>query len=460
MTTTPPGAGAADPPQILAELGAFLRIPSISTLPEHKPDVERAAAWVADYLRAAGLDAVRVIPTAGHPLVYGEWLRAPGRPTVLIYGHYDVQPADPLDEWRSPPFEPTVRDGNLYARGAADDKGQLYIHLRAVAHLLATEGALPVNVRFLIEGEEEISGQSIERYVQAESAALAADAVLISDSPMYAPDQPTICSGLRGAVFTELTVQTGAHDLHSGLYGGAAPNAIHVLAGILARLTDGARVAVPGFYDAVRPLTAAERAAWAALPFDAEQYRAAEIGAPALLDDPEYSILERTWGRPTLDVNGILGGFTGEGSKAIIPARAVAKVSMRLVPDQQPAAIAAALERYVGSLCPPGATVSLRVLNSAPPILVPTGGPIMAAAGAALQEVFGRPPVFTRMGGSIPIVALFMERLRAPCVMMCFGLPDDNLHAPNEKMALANITRGVAASQSFLRRLGAAPPTG
>jgi acetylornithine deacetylase/succinyl-diaminopimelate desuccinylase-like protein len=442
---------------VLAELDEFLRIPSISTLSEHRPDMERAAAWVAEFLRRAGLNHARVIPTSGHPLVYAEWLHAPGQTTILIYGNYDVQPLDPLDAWQSPPFEPTVRDGNLYARGAADDKGQIFIHMKTVERLLRDGGTLPVNVRFLIEGEEETSGKSIEEYVQAHADELACDAVLISDSPMFAPDQPTIGTGLRGALFTELTVTTGRHDVHSGLYGGAAPNAIHALCHILDALIDAeGRITIPGYYDAVRMPSDAERAQWAALPFDETAYREQEIGAPALVGEAGFPVLERTWARPTLDVNGIWGGFTGEGSKAIIPAQASAKVSMRLVPDQEPRQILAAFTRYVEQLCPAEARVTVRALTIGAPVLVDPDTPIMQAAGAALRDVFGKPAVYTRMGGSIPIVSLFMERLHAPTVMLGFGLPDDNLHAPNEKMRLANIYDGIRASTAFLRRLTSA----
>ncbi|HUS13518.1 MAG TPA: dipeptidase, partial [Chloroflexia bacterium] len=445
MTLGAPITVGAD--EVMAELGDFLRIPSVSTLLAHKGDIARAAGWVADYLTRAGLDHVAVIPTVGHPLVYADWLHAAGQPTVLIYGHYDVQPAEPLEPWHSPPFEPTVRDGNVYARGAADDKGQVYIHLKAVAELLRREGALPVNVRFLIEGEEEIGGKGIEEYVAAHPAALGCDAILISDSPMFAPGQPAICTGLRGSVFGTLTVRTGRQDLHSGLYGGVAPNAVNILCAIIAGLTDAqGRCTLPGYYDAVRPPSAAERAAWAALPFDVEAYRAHEVGAPALLPDAERTVLERVWGWPTFDANGILGGFTGEGSKAIIPAEARCNLSLRLVPGQEPAAVVAALRARIAALCPAWATHALVIHGLAAPVVLPTDLPVMHAAADALAAVFGRPPVFTRMGGSIPIVSLFQAHLHAPCVMMGFGLPDDNLHAPNEKMALANITGGITAA--------------
>lgn len=444
---------APDVAEVLAELGGFLRIPSVSTLAENASDIRAAAAWVLAYLRDAGLDHAALIETAGHPLVYADWLHAPGQPTLLIYGHYDVQPPDPLDAWHSPPFEPQLRDGNLYARGAADDKGQLYVHLKAVAGLLRAEGALPVNVRFLLEGEEEIGSPAITAHVQARPETLRADAVLISDSPMFADGQPALTLGLRGTVNVILTVQTAAQDLHSGLHGGVAPNAVHALSHIIAGLTDAdGRVRLPGYYEAVRPLPAPEREQWAALPFDEGQYRR-EIGAHTLIGEVEYSVLERQWARPTLDVTGFAGGFTGDGFKTIIPARAQAGVSLRLVPDQDPVQVAAALERTVRALCPPWATVTLQSAGDAPPVLVEPGAPVLQVAAAALTEAFGTAPVLMRMGGSIPIVSLFSTALDAPCVLMGLGLPDDNLHAPNEKMKLDNILRGITASVSFLRRL-------
>lgn len=442
-----------DEQTVLTELGAFLRIPSVSTLAEYAGDVAHAAQWVADYLTRAGLDHVRITPTAGHPLVYADWLHAPDQPTLLIYGHYDVQPPDPLDAWLSPPFEPTVRDGNVYARGAADDKGQIYVHMKAVERLLHQDGALPINVRFLIEGEEEISSKGITAYVEAHPDELRCDAVLISDSPMFADGQPALTLGLRGSVNINVTVQTLHQDLHSGLHGGVAPNAIHALALIIAGLTDrDGRVLLPGYYETVRPLSPMQREQWAALPFDEAQYRA-EIGASALIGEPGYSVLEREWARPTLDVTGIVGGFTGDGFKTIIPARAHAGISLRLVPDQDPAAIAAALTAQVQALCPPWATVTIQSAGDAAPVLVEPTAPVLGVAAAALADAFGKTPVLMRMGGSIPIVSLFSAALAAPCVLMGLGLPDDNLHAPNEKMKLDNIVRGITASASFLRRM-------
>ena len=442
----------------LRELNDFISIPSVSTLSEHKEDVLRAAEWVRGDLNCSGIENARLIETEsplGHPLVYADWLHAPGQPTILIYGHYDVQPPDPLDEWKSPPFEPTVRDGNLYARGAADDKGQLYVHLKAIEMLMRhNDSKLPINVKFLIEGEEEVGGEGIERYVKAHADELKCDAVLISDSHMFAEGQPAIDVGLRGMVYAELAVQGAAHDLHSGLYGGAVPNAINALCHIVAGLKDReGRIQVPGFYDDVRPVTPEEREEWAGLPFDEEEFRRHEVGSPALTGEPGFSVLERIGARPTLDANGIWGGFTGEGAKTVIPAVARCKISMRLVPDQEPQKIWEAFRRYVEELCSPYATVEVKYIHGAEPVLLSTDSPYMQKASEALGEVFGKRAVFVRGGGSIPIVSLFGKVLNAPSVLMGFGLPDDNLHAPNEKMKLENIFRGIRAAARYLEML-------
>lgn len=445
--------------RFLEQLQELLRIPSVSALSEHRPDVARAAEWVADDLRAIGLFEVRVIQDeeqGGHPLVYAEWQDAPGRPTILIYGHYDVQPPDPLELWQSPPFQPTVRGQDLYARGASDDKGQMFALLKGVESVLQAQGRLPVNLKVLIEGEEEVSGQHIERFVRAHPDLPRADAVLIADSPLFAPGVPVLCTGLRGMVYTELEVQGAARDLHSGLYGGTAPNALNGLAAILAGLKDAysGHITVPGFYDRVAAPLDEERAAWATLPFDEEAYRRDEIGASALAGEPDYGPLERLWARPTLDANGLIGGFTGEGSKTVIPARAMAKVSMRLVPHQDPAEIFALFERRVAELCPPGIDATVRLLGSAPPATLPADTPAMRAAAAALEEIFGRPAALTRMGGSIPIAEAFLSVVGAPAVLAGFGLPDDNLHAPNEKFHLPNFFAAIRFTASFLRRFG------
>ncbi len=458
MTPSPYSQAVASNRQnYLSELTEFLSIPSVSTLSEHKEDVQRAAQWVADDFKRSGMENVLVIPTHGplsHPLVYADWLHAPGQPTIIIYGHYDVQPPDPLEEWKTPPFEPTVRDGNIYARGSADDKGQLYIHMKAVELLMKQHATLPVNVRFLIEGEEEVGGEGIETYVKEHPEELKCDAVLISDSHMFAEGLPAIDVGLRGMVYTELTVRSARQDLHSGLYGGAVPNAINTLCYIVSKLKDEqGRVLVPGYYDDVRPLTDEERAEFAGLPFDAEEFREKEVGSPALMGEPGFSPLEQIGARPTLDCNGIIGGFTGEGAKTVIPAVARCKISMRLVSDQDPNKIWDQFKNYVEELCPPYATVDVSLIHTAEPVLLPTDSPFMQSATAALSEVFGKKAVFLRGGGSIPIVSLFSKVLGVPSVLMGFGLPDDNLHAPNEKMHLDNVYKGIEASVRYMELL-------
>jgi acetylornithine deacetylase/succinyl-diaminopimelate desuccinylase-like protein len=446
--------------RFLAQLQDLLRIPSVSALSQHRPDVWRAAEWVAEDLRAIGLHGVEVIPDAegGHPLVYGEWLDAPGCPTLLIYGHYDVQPPDPLELWQTPPFEPAVRGDDLYARGASDDKGQMLALLKGVEAVLQTQGRLPINLKVLIEGEEEVSGTHIERFVRAHAERLRADAALIADSPMFAPGVPTLCTGLRGLVYTEIEAHGAAHDLHSGLYGGAAPNALGGLAAILVGLKDEStgRIQVPGFYDALAPPTEQEKAAWARLPFDERAYLTHEVGASALAGEQGYSVLERTWARPTLDVNGAVGGFTGEGAKTVIPARAMAKVSMRLVPRQDPVQVFASFERYVQELCPPGVRATARLLGRAAPVTLPADTPAMRAAATALEETFGTPAALVRMGGSIPIVATFLSAAGVPSVLAGFGLPDDNLHAPNEKFHLPNFFAAIRFTARFVQRSGGA----
>jgi len=454
-------------PRFVEELKALLRIPSISTLPEHNADTRRAAEFVATELRRIGMENVRLIETTtaahpdGHPLVYADWLRAApvnGKPapTVLLYGHYDVQPPDPIDEWTTPPFEPTERNGNLYARGAVDDKGQMWMHIKALESLFATNsGKLPVNVRVIIEGEEEVGGEGIAAFVREHGDQLAADVALVSDTEMFAPDLPTLCVGLRGMVYTEIEARGARTDLHSGMYGGAAPNPFVALAQIIAQLKDASgRILIPGFYDKVASPTAAELAAWKALPFDEEHYRETEVGSSTLTGEPGYSVLERTWARPTLDVHGIPGGFTGAGAKTVIPARATAKVSMRLVPDQMPAEAFAQYKSFVESLCPAGISLDVRLIHSGDPIVVSTDNPYVRAATEAMHAVFAKDTVFIRGGGSIPIVGDFIRELGMPTLLMGFGLPDDNLHAPNEKFHLANFHRGIASIIRFLSTVG------
>ncbi len=439
----------------LEGLKSFLRIPSISTLPEHKPDIRRAAEFVRHELEAAGLANAQLIEGEGNPLVYAEWLGAPGKPTLLIYGHYDVQPVDPLDEWKSPPFEPEIRGDDIFARGACDDKGQTYIHIKAVEGLLKTRGRLPVNVKFLIEGEEEVGGEHISRYVASKPERLRADAALISDTEMFAPGLPTLCVGLRGIVYLELEAQGAGHDLHSGVYGGAAPNPIQAIAEILCALKDrDGHILIPGLYDRVRPPSPEELAAWARLPFDEERYKRHEMEVSELVGEPEYSLFERLWARPTMEVHGIRGGFTGEGAKTVIPARATAKISLRLVADQNPEEVIELFKAAVAKAKPRGVSVTVRPVHGAAPSLVDPSNRFIKTAAEALSEVFGRETVYIRSGGSIPIVGLFDKYLGMPTVLMGFGLPDDNLHAPNEKFHLPNFFRGIEAVARYLDKLG------
>ena len=445
--------------RLLDELFELLRIPSISTLPEHQGDVQRAAEFVASQMRQAGLENVEVISTGRHPLVYSDWLHAPGKPTVLCYGHYDVQPVDPLDEWKSPPFEPTVRDGNVYARGAADDKGQMYMHIKAVEALRAVHGALPVNVKFLIEGEEEVGGDSISAYIPEHRDKLKADAALISDTSMYAPGMPTLNIGLRGMIYMEWEASGPSRDLHSGLYGGAAPNAVFGLVELLSKCKNADGVCqIPGFYDDVEPPAPAEKESWARLPFDEAEFLAAEVGSSSLTGEPGYSVFERTWARPTFEVHGIGGGFTGPGGKTVIPARAIAKVSMRMVPNQDPGKIIPAVHEFVKQNTPAGIQVEVRKLNASPAGMVSPEHPAIQTAARALEDVFGQPAVFIRSGGTIPIAGEFSQYLGIPSVLMGFGLPDDCLHSPNEKFALDNFFKGIASVARFFELLGESRP--
>lgn len=455
MSTTAISYARENQQRFLSELKDLLRIPSISTLPEHKSDVQRAAEFIAGELRRVGMNNVEIIPTSGHPLVYADWLHAPGKPTVLCYSHYDVQPPDPLNEWTTPPFEPTERNQNLYARGAVDDKGQMYMHVKAVEALMKSDGKLPLNVRFLIEGEEEVGGESIAKFVREHPARLKADFALISDTEMFAPELPTLCVGLRGMVYTELKAQGATTDLHSGMYGGVAPNPLEALARIISKLKDeSGKILIPGFYDRVQKPGGDELKAWKSLPFNEEEYRKTEVGSKALTGESGYSVLERTWARPTLEVHGVPGGFTGAGAKTVIPARASAKVSMRLVPDQRPDEIFKLYSDYVNSLVPNGIEVKIKQFSMADPIVIKTDNRFVQAATEAMKEVFNKPTVYIRSGGSIPIVADFEKHLKIPSVMMGFGLPDDNLHAPNEKFHIPNFYRGIESLIRFFQRVG------
>ena len=439
----------------LEGLKTFLRIPSISTSIENKPDIRRAAEFVRSELQAAGLNQAELIEGEGNPLVYAEWLGAPGKPTLLFYGHYDVQPPDPLDEWKSPPFEPTIRGEDLFARGASDDKGQTYILIKAVEGFLKTTGKLPVNVKFLVEGEEEVGGEHIEAYVASKPARLKADAAVICDTEMFAPGLPTLCVGLRGIVYLDLVVQGAGHDLHSGVYGGAAPNPIQAIAEILCALKDrDGHIQIPDFYRRVRPPSPEERSAWARLPFNEEEYKHKEMDVRELVGEPEVNVLERTWARPTLEVHGIRGGFTGEGAKTVIPARATAKISMRLVADQNPDEALDQFREAVARVCPRGVTAEVKPIHGAAPSLVDPTNAFIQAAAKAMSQVFGNETVYIRSGGSIPIVGSFDTHLGMPSVLMGFGLPDDNLHAPNEKFHLPNFYRGIEAVARYMELLG------
>ena len=442
----------------LSAIVDLLRIPSISTLPEHRPDMDRAAHWLADYLRRAGMAAVKVMPTGGPPVVYAEWLGAgPGAPTLLAYGHYDVQPVDPVDEWLTPPFEPAVRGDDLFARGSSDDKGQVFAIVAAIEACLKAVGRLPLNVKLLFEGEEEISSPHLAPFVSQHRDLLSADVIMICDQAMLAPDVPLITYGLRGMAYLEMEVRGPAQDLHSGSFGGIVDNPFNVLVRLLARLHDPAthRVLIPGFYDRVRPLSDAERELLARAPVSDEALRRL-AGVPLLVGEEGYTNLERSCARPTLDIHGLPGGFTAEGKKTVIPARAGVKLSMRLVPDQDPAEIAALFESYVRAIAPPTVNLELRTLGLARPVMVDFDGPAIHAAAEAYQRGMGHPPVYLRGGGSIPIEADFQDILGVPIVMIGFGLPDDNNHAPNEKYNLPCFYRGIDTLIHYFELLPAA----
>ena len=439
----------------LEELRDYLRIPSISTDPEYREDVLRCADWLVARMTDAGLSAEK-IEGDGHPLVYGEWMGAEGRPTILFYGHYDVQPVDPVELWRNPPFEPTLEGDNLVARGATDDKGQSFAHLKAVATVMAERGSLPVNVKFIIEGEEECGGEFLEAFVRRDRGdRLRCDAVVISDSSMLAPGRPSLLNGLRGLCYMELRVTGPDRDLHSGTFGGAVENPLNALVAILAKLkdTESGRVLIPGFYDDVRPLSDSERQEIAALPFEEETY-ALGLGVSEVRGEEGYSTLERTGARPTCDINGIFGGYEGAGAKTVLPSFGGAKVSMRLVADQDPQTIEEQFRRYVESITPAGVTVEIQAHHGAQPVLIDASGPIVDAAMAAMQQTWGASPVRTREGGSIPIVSTFSEVLQVPVLLLGFGLDDDNLHAPNEKFNVLHFHNGIRSIVRFLDLVG------
>jgi acetylornithine deacetylase/succinyl-diaminopimelate desuccinylase-like protein len=438
----------------LEELKALLAIPSISALPEHAGDVRRCAEWCGDEMRRVGLQNVQLFETPGNPIVYGDWLGAEGAPTILFYGHYDVQPVDPLDLWLSPPFEATVRDGEIFARGAADDKGQVFMHLKAIEAHIKQNGCLPVNIKLILEGEEEVGSVNLDNFVKGNKELLKADVVVISDSAMFARGVPSICYGLRGLVYFQIDVRGSNTDLHSGVFGGALANPAFVLAQMLTGMKErNGTIRIPGFYDDVVPLTDEERQAWATLPFNEKQYRKT-FGIPKVQGEPGYTTLERTWARPTFEVNGLLSGFTGEGAKTVLPAVSMAKVSMRLVPNQDPDKIAQLFEDYVQKLAPKTVEVKVTRMHGGKPWMASFDNKFIQAAGRAIEQGFGRTPVFTREGGSIPVVATFQEELGLPSVLFGVGLPDENAHAPNEKLDCGNFHNGIIASAVLYQEIG------
>jgi acetylornithine deacetylase/succinyl-diaminopimelate desuccinylase-like protein len=429
--------------RFLEDLKAILRIPSVSADPAFKADVRRCAEHLAKHLGAIGMTTAEVVDTQGHPIVYAEWLGAPGAPTVLLYGHYDVQPADPLDLWKTPPFEPTLTDGKLYARGACDDKGQVYMHCSAIAAHLAVNGKLPVNLKMMIEGEEESGSGSLEPFLLAWKDRLRADVIVVSDTSMLGPDQPALCYALRGLVYTQIEVTGPTRDLHSGEFGGAVKNPANALGAILGALHDAdGRCTVPGFYDRVRTLTETETQAIAELPFDENAFLK-ETGAPMAFGEKGHSTYERVTSRPTCDVNGMWSGYIGAGAKTVLPSFAAAKVSMRLVPDQNPDEVFAAFDAHVRKLAHPGVTVKVVNHHGAVPFITDPDHPMLQAAVRALARAWTKKPALFREGGSIPVMAAFQKVLGLPCILMGFGLHDDQVHAPNEKFSLTSFHGGT-----------------
>ncbi len=437
----------------LKELNDFLSIPSVSTNPERKPDIERCAQWVATQMQSIGLENVKVMPTGGHPIVYGEWLHAPGKPTLLIYGHYDVQPEDPIELWTSPPFEGTIRNGNLYARGSSDDKGQVHIHLKAIEAWMKTTGSLPINIKMMVEGEEEVGSEHLEPFLRSQKQLLKSDLVLISDTSMFARGVPSVCYGLRGLSYMQIDLMGPNKDLHSGSFGGSVHNPIQALAEIIAQLHDkNGRITIPGFYDEVRKLSKKERDAYAKLPWSDKKY-AKELGVKELYGEKGFTSLERLWARPTLECNGIWGGFTGEGAKTVLPSKASAKISMRLVPDQQSGKIAKLFEKHIKKIAPKSVTVTVRNLHGGEAAITPIDSPGVRAAVSALEKGFGKKPLYQREGGSIPIVVQFKKVLGLDTVLLGFGLPDENAHAPDEFLCLDNYYGGIRTVAHYYNEL-------
>jgi len=435
----------------IEELKEFLRIPSISTLSENKDDLAHCAQFVSDNLKKIGLSRVEIFKTEGHPIVYGEWLGAPGKPTVLIYGHYDVQPVDPVELWNSPPFEPTLKNGKIFARGATDDKGQVFMHFKSVEAYFKNEGSLPVNVKFIIEGEEEVGSESLNIFLKNNSDLLKCDAVLISDSSLYGPGIPTLTYGLRGISYLEIEMAGPNRDLHSGSFGGAVANPINKMAQLISKLQDkNGRVTIPGFYDDVIKLTKKEKENFKALKFSDKKF-AKELGIDELNGEKGFSTPERLWARPTFDCNGIIGGFTGKGAKTVIPSKVTAKISMRLVPDQNPNKIAKLFERYIKKIAPKSVKVKVTNVHGGYPSLTDINNLANIAASKAMAKAFGKKTVFVREGGSIPIVTEFSKKLKAPVVLMGLGLNTENLHSPNEHFDLNHFELGIISSAYFMK---------
>jgi acetylornithine deacetylase/succinyl-diaminopimelate desuccinylase-like protein len=439
----------------LNELKELLSIPSISTDDGHNPDVQKCARWIADHLAGVGMKNTQIFQTKGHPIVYSEWLEAPGAPTVLFYGHYDVQPVDPIELWTSPPFQPTVRGDNIYARGSADDKGQIFIHFKSVEAFLKNKGKLPLNIKMIIEGEEEIGSNNLETFIEEHCSKLQADLALISDTSMYGKGIPSVCYGLRGISYMQIEVTGPNRDLHSGSYGGSVHNPIQALAEMIAGLHDKrGRVTIPGFYESVRKLGAEERKAFKKLPWNNKEY-AKNLGVRKLYGEGDFTTLERIWTRPTVECNGIWGGFISEGAKTVLPSKAYAKISMRLVPDQEAETIAKLFEKQIKKAAPRTVQVDVRYIHGGEAIVTPLKSAGVRAAAKALEKGFGKKPVYQREGGSIPIVVEFKKRLGLDTVLLGFGLPDENAHAPDEYLNLGNFYAGIRTMTHFYNELPA-----
>ncbi|MBZ0182295.1 MAG: dipeptidase [Melioribacteraceae bacterium] len=434
----------------LEELKEYISIPSISTLDENKKDMITCANYVADKLKSAGMKKTKVIKTDGHPLVYGEWMGAPGKPTVLIYGHYDVQPVDPLDEWKTPPFELTVKAGKMYARGANDNKGQNFVHIKSVESYFKTDGTLPCNVKFLIEGEEEIGSSNLGKFLKTNQKLLKCDAVMISDTSMFAPNTPTVSYGLRGLCYMEIEMIGPKQDLHSGSFGGAVANPINELSKLISKLHDkNGKITIPNFYKDVQKMTKKEKENLKSLKFSEAKF-AKELNVKELQGEKGFGTLERLWIRPTLDCNGIVGGFTGKGAKTVLPSKASAKISMRLVPNQDPKTVAKEFTKYVKSLAPKSVKINVKELHGGLPFVAPLEEKAVVAAANAASKAFKKKTVFTREGGSIPIVVEFNKQLKAPVILMGLGLDTDNIHSPNEHFNVSSFKSGIKASAYFL----------